>query len=82
MEVHTTLPGIQLYTSNFLDGSIVGKGGAKYEKYAGVCLETEGFPGRDPPRELAQRWCCGRARRSDTGRCTRSRRVTCDGFDR
>ena len=44
MEVHTTLPGIQLYTSNFLDGSIVGKGGAKYEKYAGVCLETEGFP--------------------------------------
>ena len=44
LEVHTTLPGLQLYTSNFLDGSIVGKGGAKYEKYAGVCLETEGFP--------------------------------------
>ncbi|KAL1523132.1 hypothetical protein AB1Y20_018088 [Prymnesium parvum] len=44
MEVHTTLPALQLYTSNFLDGTIVGKGGAAYHKYAGVCLETEGFP--------------------------------------
>ena len=44
MEVHTTLPGLQLYTSNFLDGSTVGKGGATYHKYAGVCLESEGLP--------------------------------------
>jgi aldose 1-epimerase len=33
-----------VYTSNFLDGSIVGKGGAVYHKYGGVCLETQGFP--------------------------------------
>ena len=32
MEVSTTQPGIQLYTGNFLDGSVIGKGGKKYEK--------------------------------------------------
>ena len=44
MEVLTTAPGLQLYTGNFLDGSIRGKGGATYGHYGGVCLETEGFP--------------------------------------
>jgi aldose 1-epimerase len=36
-------PGVQLYTGNFLDGSLTGKG-AKYVQYAGVCLETQKFP--------------------------------------
>jgi aldose 1-epimerase len=44
MRVSTTAPGLQVYTSNFLDGSIVGKGGARYDKYGGVCLETESLP--------------------------------------
>jgi len=44
MQVSTTLPGLQVYSSNFLDGSIVGKGGAVYRKYGGLCLETQGFP--------------------------------------
>lgn len=44
MEVHTTQPGVQLYTGNFLDGSNVGKGGAVYEKHAAFCLETQHFP--------------------------------------
>lgn len=44
MEVWTTEPGIQLYTANNLDGSIVGTGGVLYPKYAGVCLETQKFP--------------------------------------
>ena len=28
LEVYTTEPGVQFYTGNFLDGSIIGKGGA------------------------------------------------------
>ncbi len=43
LEVHTTQPGIQLYTGNFLDGSIVGIGGA-YAKQGGFCLETQDYP--------------------------------------
>ena len=44
MEVHTTEPGIQLYSGNFLDGKDKGKGGAVYKKHAGFCLETQHFP--------------------------------------
>ncbi len=43
MEVWTTQPGLQLYTGNFLDGSLTGIGGA-YQKHAGLCLETQHFP--------------------------------------
>jgi aldose 1-epimerase len=44
MEVFTTQPAVQLYTSNFLDGSIVGKHGHAYQKHAALCLETQHFP--------------------------------------
>ena len=45
MEILTNAPGLQLYTSNFLDGSLRGtKDGAAYHKYAGVCLETQSWP--------------------------------------
>jgi len=44
MEVLTTAPGLQLYPSNFFDGSLRGKAGAAYARYAGVCLETQGLP--------------------------------------
>jgi len=37
-------PGVQFYTGNYLDGTLVGKGGAKYPRYAGFCLETQRFP--------------------------------------
>lgn len=43
MEVFTDMPGMQLYTGNFLDGR-VGKEGAVYEKRTGVCFETQIFP--------------------------------------
>jgi aldose 1-epimerase len=43
MEVLTTTPGIQLYTSNYVDG-IRGKGGKVYEKHCALCLETQYFP--------------------------------------
>ena len=44
MEVWTTEPGVQFYTGNWLDGSLVGKGGWRYERHAGLCLETQHFP--------------------------------------
>jgi len=44
MEIYTTEPGVQLYTGNFLDGSITGKSGKVYKKHYGFCLETQHFP--------------------------------------
>jgi aldose 1-epimerase len=44
MEVRTTQPGIQFYSGNFLDGSLVGKSGQRYGKHAGLCLEPQHFP--------------------------------------
>lgn len=49
LEMHTTEPGVQLYTGNFLNGSQVGKGGKAYNKRDGFCLETEHFP--DSPNQ-------------------------------
>lgn len=44
LEVMTTEPGVQFYSGNFLDGSIVGKDYKRYEKRSGFCLETQHFP--------------------------------------
>jgi aldose 1-epimerase len=44
LTVLTTEPGVQFYTSNFLDGSIKGKGGVAYPRNAALCLETQHFP--------------------------------------
>ncbi len=44
MEVYTTKPGIQLYTGNNLNGSLVGKSGVQYRKWSSLCLETQFFP--------------------------------------
>jgi aldose 1-epimerase len=44
LEVLTTEPGVQLYTGNYLDGSLTGKSDAVYKKHAGFCLETQHFP--------------------------------------
>jgi aldose 1-epimerase len=44
MEVWTTEPGIQLYTGNFLDGTLTGKSGKPYQRRTGFCLETQHYP--------------------------------------
>lgn len=44
LEILTDQPGIQVYTGNYLDGSLTGKGGAPYRQHAGICLESERFP--------------------------------------
>jgi aldose 1-epimerase len=50
LEVLTTQPGLQLYTGNKLDGSVVGRGGA-YRQSCGFALEPQGFP--DAPHHPA-----------------------------
>jgi aldose 1-epimerase len=44
LRVLTTEPGVQLYTGNFLDGSITGKEGRVYNRRFAICLETQHFP--------------------------------------
>ena len=44
LEVSTTQPGVQFYTGNFLDGTVVGKQGHVYKRRYGFCLETQHFP--------------------------------------
>jgi len=44
LEVYTDEPGIQLYTGNFLDGTVKGKKGITYPQRASVCLETQHYP--------------------------------------
>ena len=43
MVVKTNSPGMQLYTGNFLDGTVKGKG-VNYQKHSAFCLETQFFP--------------------------------------
>ncbi len=49
LDVHTTEPGLQLYTGNFLDGSIAASEGKCFRRHAGLCLETQHFP--DSPNQ-------------------------------
>jgi aldose 1-epimerase len=44
LEVYTNEPGIQVYSGNFLDGTLTGKGGKVYQQRAGICLETQHYP--------------------------------------
>jgi len=49
LAVQTTEPGMQLYTGNFLDGTLAGKRGQSYGKRSGFCVETQHFP--DSPNQ-------------------------------
>jgi aldose 1-epimerase len=42
--VTTSLPGLQFYSGNFLDGTLRGKGGRIYHCRSGFCLEAQAFP--------------------------------------
>ncbi len=44
LEVYTNEPGIQVYTGNFLTGTVKGKKGIAYGKQAACCLETQKYP--------------------------------------
>jgi len=51
LEVFTTEPGLQLYTGNYLDGTVAGKDGRLYRMGDGVALEPQKFP--DAPNQPA-----------------------------
>ncbi len=51
LEVFSTEPAVQLYTGNFLDGTLIGKSGGAYGKRSGFCLETQHYP--DSPNQKA-----------------------------
>jgi aldose 1-epimerase len=44
LDVYTTEPGIQFFTANAFDGTLVGRGGRAYGRHFGVCLEPQHFP--------------------------------------
>jgi aldose 1-epimerase len=49
MKIATTEPGLQFYSGNFLDGTLVGSGGSVYRQGDALCLETQHFP--DSPNQ-------------------------------
>ncbi|WP_348626379.1 aldose epimerase family protein [Salinicola sp. CPA57] len=49
LELATTEPGLQFYSGNFLDGSLVGQSGRPYTHRSGLALETQHFP--DSPNQ-------------------------------
>jgi aldose 1-epimerase len=49
LAMYTDQPGIQFYSGNFLDGTLVGTGGKIYRQSDGFALETQHFP--DSPNE-------------------------------
>lgn len=46
LSAYTTQPAVQLYTGNYVDDDSAphGKGGVRYPRYAGFCLETQHYP--------------------------------------
>lgn len=40
----TSMPGVQIYTANFLGGHPLGKGGKAYSQYQGFCVESQFYP--------------------------------------
>jgi len=44
LEVFTTEPGVQLYTANWFDGSLIGKCGKPHMSHTAFCLETQHYP--------------------------------------
>ena len=44
VEMYTTEPAVQLYTANFLDGALKGKGSLRYEHWGAFTLEAQHYP--------------------------------------
>lgn len=44
LELSTDRPGVQVYTGNFLDGTVVGRDGTSYRQGDALCLEPQTFP--------------------------------------
>lgn len=46
LEAYTTEPAVQMYSGNYVDDDVApyGKGGVRYPRYGGFCLETQHYP--------------------------------------
>lgn len=44
MTMYTSEPGVQIYSGNFLDGTVTGKNNAVYNQHAAICLESQHYP--------------------------------------
>ena len=44
LNVYTTEPGMQVYTGNFLNGTVTGKRGINYKPRTAICLEPQKYP--------------------------------------
>ncbi|MFE9370537.1 aldose epimerase family protein [Streptomyces sp. NPDC006711] len=51
MRMYTTEPGLQFYSGNFLDATLVGTSGRAYRQGDALCLEAQHFP--DSPNQPA-----------------------------
>ncbi len=51
MEAFTNEPGVQVYSGNFLDGTVTGKYGKSYKQHAAICFESQHYP--DTPNKEA-----------------------------
>ena len=56
LEVLTDQPGIQIYTGNFLDGTVTGKKGVVYNRRAAICLETQVYPDSPNKKHINPSW--------------------------
>ncbi|MDD4922103.1 MAG: galactose mutarotase, partial [Bacteroidales bacterium] len=44
LKVYTDAPGLQVYTGNALNGTLIGKKGITYQQRSAICLETQHYP--------------------------------------
>lgn len=44
LQIFTNQPGMQVYTGNYLDGTLKGHKGISYERHSAICLESQHFP--------------------------------------
>lgn len=44
LEMYTDEPGVQVYSGNFLDGSVTGKKGVAYAQHTAICMESQHYP--------------------------------------
>lgn len=44
LKEYTNEPGVQIYSGNFLDGTVTGKNGIVYNQRAGICIESQKYP--------------------------------------
>ena len=67
MTLYTDEPGVQVYTGNFLDGTVTGKKDIVYGQRTGICLETQKYP--DTPNKAEWPSCVLRPGETYTSHC-------------